>query len=515
MSKELKSVTKNNPCPHCGKPDWCYSLGELTVCNRDHPPADGWYQTGKCDRDGHYFYALIENRERFKQENFRDLKSKKLRPAQTRTWEYPDKNNNPHLRVIRIDNGNGGKPRRWQEKWDGTKWVKGLRGVKRENILIYRYQELKKAIEDGATTIYVVEGETCADALWNLGLPATTNIGGSGKWKSSDTQYLIEIITNSELTLERQGAKGKGQRVNNIDETELSSVNKSTEIIANENSEPEHPHRKGEQKLVTQNSELCQAENLSSQNSESVNGINSKNNDNGLISSTHKEIYIEEDNYKYSLEDEGQDSELKNLEDNQNVENYPQDSEFKNLESNNHLPSQQSRLFNIVLCPDRDTPGVKHMDIIEKELLSNLELIIERQRARGEGQRVKSKTDDIQQTTESKIQDKKQGAEGTTLEIINQKLELQIESREIDTKNYGYEAVSSSQKTTINQQLEVKNEIKAELNSQSATQNLCQLETQVNELESDNSELNNLLPNGEYPSENRLPSAVCRLPSAL
>lgn len=33
-------VTKTNPCPHCGKPDWCYSIGEFTVCdrNRFHQP---------------------------------------------------------------------------------------------------------------------------------------------------------------------------------------------------------------------------------------------------------------------------------------------------------------------------------------------------------------------------------------------------------------------------------------------------------------------------------------------
>jgi hypothetical protein len=28
-------VTAHNPCPHCGKPDWCYSIGEFTVWNRD------------------------------------------------------------------------------------------------------------------------------------------------------------------------------------------------------------------------------------------------------------------------------------------------------------------------------------------------------------------------------------------------------------------------------------------------------------------------------------------------
>jgi hypothetical protein len=28
-------VTPHHPCPHCGKPDWCYSIGEFTVCDRD------------------------------------------------------------------------------------------------------------------------------------------------------------------------------------------------------------------------------------------------------------------------------------------------------------------------------------------------------------------------------------------------------------------------------------------------------------------------------------------------
>ncbi|OYE00202.1 hypothetical protein [Nostoc sp. 'Peltigera membranacea cyanobiont' 232] len=33
-------VTPHHPCPHCGKPDWCYSIGEFTVWNRDrfHQP---------------------------------------------------------------------------------------------------------------------------------------------------------------------------------------------------------------------------------------------------------------------------------------------------------------------------------------------------------------------------------------------------------------------------------------------------------------------------------------------
>jgi putative DNA primase/helicase len=188
MSKPIE-VTENNPCLHCDKPDWCYRLEPLSVCNRLAPPTDGWYRTRKTDKNGRYYYAPIQEKP-----------TKKTRPAQKRIWEYPDRNGNPLVRVIRVDDGNGGKPKRWQEKWDGEKWVKGIRGVKRENIAIYRYQEIREAICAGKT-IFVVEGEPCADALWNLGIPATTNIGGCQKWKPSDTQDLISTINHQLSTV--------------------------------------------------------------------------------------------------------------------------------------------------------------------------------------------------------------------------------------------------------------------------------------------------------------------------
>ena len=183
MAKPIE-VTPENPCAHCGKPDWCYRLEPLSVCNRDVTPAPGWYKTSKTDDEGHYYYAPINGK-------------KSPRPKQKRIWEYPDRNGNPYVRVIRIDDGEGGKPKRWQESWDGEKWVKGLKGIKRENIPIYKYKEIKEALSSAALgvtaagkTIFIVEGEPCADALWKLGIPATTNIGGSGKWKPSDSKDL-------------------------------------------------------------------------------------------------------------------------------------------------------------------------------------------------------------------------------------------------------------------------------------------------------------------------------------
>jgi putative DNA primase/helicase len=176
-SKPLQ-VSKENPCPHCGKPDWCYSIGELSVCNRDQPPATGWEATSKADKDGHFYYAPVQ-------------KKKAIRPAQTRYWEYPDRNGSPLVRVRRIDNGKNHKKDIKQQHWDTDKndWVMGLGDVERASIPIYRYADVQKAIANG-DYIFIVDGEQCADALWALGLAATTSIGGMGKWRITDTSDL-------------------------------------------------------------------------------------------------------------------------------------------------------------------------------------------------------------------------------------------------------------------------------------------------------------------------------------
>ena len=118
-----------------------------------------------------------------------DRKKKSLRPAQKRHWVYYSRDGKPLVRIWRIDYGDNSKPKRWQEHWDGYQWVKNLEGVKREDIPIYRYQEVREAIALGKT-IMIAEGEPCCDSFWELGIAATTNIGGAGKWKPSDTKDL-------------------------------------------------------------------------------------------------------------------------------------------------------------------------------------------------------------------------------------------------------------------------------------------------------------------------------------
>lgn len=175
--KSLVPATKNNPCPHCGKPDWCYSIGDVTVCKRNYDPAPGWYKTNGADDDGTPYYAPIKEKW-----------AKPPRPAKTTHYYYPDRSGNPLIRVVRKDDGNG-KKSIYQQHWHGKQWVNTLDNVKRENIPIYRYKEVKEAIANGES-IFIVEGEGKADLLWSLGLPATCNLAGSGKWRESDTQDL-------------------------------------------------------------------------------------------------------------------------------------------------------------------------------------------------------------------------------------------------------------------------------------------------------------------------------------
>ena len=171
----LVKVSKTNPCPHCGKPDYCYSIGELSVCSHGSEPATGWEATSKFDQNGNVFCA-------------RPQEKKAIRPKQACYWDYPDRNGARLVRVERTDDGKGER-KIYQKGWNGAEWQKNLEGIDRGNIPIYRHADIRKAIAKNEL-IFITEGEPCADALWALGLAATTNIGGSGKWRASDTRDL-------------------------------------------------------------------------------------------------------------------------------------------------------------------------------------------------------------------------------------------------------------------------------------------------------------------------------------
>src|SRR4028119_102885 len=190
FGSDFSTSSKTNPCPVCGRTkdkDCRISRDrKLVLChqNFNHTKTkqpDLWHFKGETSdaRCGVYI--------------FKEPTVKSIRPKQTRYWEYPARDGSRLVRVVRIDDGEGNK-KISQERWDKDKklWLPGLgkdedvNKVARASIPVYRYAEVRKAIANGET-IFTVEGEPCADLLWKLGLAATTNIGGGGKFTLTDT----------------------------------------------------------------------------------------------------------------------------------------------------------------------------------------------------------------------------------------------------------------------------------------------------------------------------------------
>jgi len=80
----------------------------------------------------------------------------------------------------RQPNGNGG-------------YINNLKGIVPT---LYHQDKLKQAIDTGVP-VYFVEGEKDADRLWSLGIVATTNPMGAGKWRDNYT----EALRNADLVI--------------------------------------------------------------------------------------------------------------------------------------------------------------------------------------------------------------------------------------------------------------------------------------------------------------------------
>jgi hypothetical protein len=79
-------------------------------------------------------------------------------------------------------------------------WIWNLAGIR---VVPYRLPALQKA-----TRAYVVEGERDCDTLGGLGLVATTNHGGAGKWRDEHTQALVTARVSEVIVLRDDDAPG-------------------------------------------------------------------------------------------------------------------------------------------------------------------------------------------------------------------------------------------------------------------------------------------------------------------
>jgi hypothetical protein len=100
------------------------------------------------------------------------------------TYNYTDADGTLLFQVVRLD-PKGFRQRRPDANSKGG-WTWNLKGVRR---VLYRLPDVCKAVAVGQT-IYVCEGEKDADQLARIGLTATTNPGGAGKWCEDYTEVL-------------------------------------------------------------------------------------------------------------------------------------------------------------------------------------------------------------------------------------------------------------------------------------------------------------------------------------
>jgi hypothetical protein len=106
------------------------------------------------------------------------------------TYTYHDRDGALVYRVLRYRQADGSKTFRQQQPNPACpgKWIPNLEGVTR---VLYRWPELVAAIAaDPDATVYIVEGERDVEALRLLGLTATCNSEGAGKWRPTFAEEL-------------------------------------------------------------------------------------------------------------------------------------------------------------------------------------------------------------------------------------------------------------------------------------------------------------------------------------
>ncbi len=97
------------------------------------------------------------------------------------TYDYRNENGELLYQVVRV------VPKKFRQRRPDGKgdWIWNLNGVRR---VLYRLPELLAA--DPSSMVFVCEGEKDADRLSALGLVATTNSGGAGKWRAEYAESL-------------------------------------------------------------------------------------------------------------------------------------------------------------------------------------------------------------------------------------------------------------------------------------------------------------------------------------
>jgi hypothetical protein len=119
--------------------------------------------------------------------------SKAVRPEGQQDFIYCDADGQPVILVRRTDDGQGNKTFQ-QFRYENGKWVSRLNEHVTKRVRLYRITEARAMSEQTGRPIFLVEGESCVERLLKVGIPATTSIGGAGKWSGyGGPNYLQDL----------------------------------------------------------------------------------------------------------------------------------------------------------------------------------------------------------------------------------------------------------------------------------------------------------------------------------
>ena len=175
---------KNHPCPKCGGTDRFRAIdlnaGAL-FCNQCFSERNGDGLAALAWLQGWPFRTTLE-----KLAGYLGIDEGNGRPASggfqiVAMYDYRDEAGELLFQVCRLNP----KTFRQRRPMEGGRWSWKVKGVRQ---VLYRLVELLAA--DPATPVFVAEGEQDVDRLHGLGLVATTNAGGAGKWRKCHAERL-------------------------------------------------------------------------------------------------------------------------------------------------------------------------------------------------------------------------------------------------------------------------------------------------------------------------------------
>lgn len=199
-SSDFRPVTKSAPCAICGKSDWRRRTDDgCHECHRSPETDPPGFKLLKATQGGFGLYRRIGDEQCQANRVRNDDRSPMLYASpdaavaamlawprlkdarKAGSWTYMKADGDVALKVVRFERDDGSKEFR-PLRPIGNKWAIGDPPGK---LPLYRLPEVLEAKQQGKT-IYDVEGEGCADALWRIGLPATTSAHGCTSAEKTD-----------------------------------------------------------------------------------------------------------------------------------------------------------------------------------------------------------------------------------------------------------------------------------------------------------------------------------------